>query len=167
MILHAAKGLEFPVVFLTGLEEGLFPSERSIDEAGKLEEERRLCYVGITRAEKQLVISYTKQRRLYGNMSYNLPSRFLDEIPNSVTHEIRPKTNSWQNNFNAPKPKFKSAGRFNETGVSIGKRVEHAKFAQGVVTDVEGAGDHARVQVNFETEGSKWLVLSYANLQIL
>jgi DNA helicase-2/ATP-dependent DNA helicase PcrA len=167
MTLHAAKGLEFPVVFLTGLEEGLFPSECSINEAGRLEEERRLCYVGITRAEKQLVISYTEQRRLYGNIIYNLPSRFLEEIPNSVTHEIRPKTNSWQSNFQAPKLELKSAGKFNKTGVGIGKRVKHAKFGQGVVTDVEGAGDYARVRVNFDAEGSKWLVLSYANLQIL
>ena len=167
MTLHASKGLEFPLVFLTGMEEGLFPSDRSIDEAGKLEEERRLCYVGITRAEKQLVISYTEQRRLYGNMSYNLPSRFLDEIPESVTHEIRPKTNSWQSNYSKPKPKIKSTGKFNETGINIGQRVDHAKFGEGIVIDVEGAGDHARVQVNFDTEGGKWLVLNYANLQVL
>ncbi|HFC92794.1 MAG TPA: DNA helicase II, partial [Leucothrix mucor] len=167
MTLHSSKGLEFPLVFLTGMEEGLFPSDRSIDEVGKLEEERRLCYVGITRAEKQLVISYTEQRRLYGNMSYNLPSRFLDEIPDSVTHEIRPKTNIWQSNYSKPKPKLKSAGKFNETGINIGQSVKHAKFGEGVVIDVEGTGDHARVQVNFESEGSKWLVLNYANLQVL
>ncbi len=167
MTLHSSKGLEFPLVFLTGMEEGLFPSDRSIDEAGKLEEERRLCYVGITRAEKQLVISYTEQRRLYGNMSYNLPSRFLDEIPDSVMHEIRPKTNIWQSNYSKPKPKLKSAGKFNETGINIGQSVKHAKFGKGMVIDVEGAGDHARVQVNFESEGSKWLVLNYANLQVL
>jgi DNA helicase-2/ATP-dependent DNA helicase PcrA len=167
MTLHAAKGLEFPLVFLTGMEDGLFPSQRAIDETGKLEEERRLCYVGITRAEKQLVISYTEQRRLYGNLSYNLPSRFLDEIPSSVVHEIRPKTNAWQRNFQTSKPKLKSTGKLNETGMRIGQQVSHAKFGKGVVTDVEGAGDHARAQVNFEFTGSKWLVLNYANLTML
>ena len=167
MTLHAAKGLEFPLVFLTGMEEGLFPSQRAIDETGKLEEERRLCYVGITRAEKQLVISYTEQRRLYGNLSYNLPSRFLEEIPSSVVHEIRPKTNTWQRNVQTPKPKLKSTGRLNETGMKIGQKVSHAKFGEGVVTDVEGAADHARAQVNFKFSGSKWLVLHYANLTIL
>jgi DNA helicase-2/ATP-dependent DNA helicase PcrA len=168
MTLHASKGLEFPLVFLTGMEDGLFPSERSSDEGSKLEEERRLCYVGITRAEKQLVISYAEQRRLYGNMSYNLPSRFLDEIPDAVVHEIRPKTNAWQRNtYQTPKIKPKARGKINETGVNIGQRVSHAKFGEGVITDVEGAGDHARAQVNFDNEGRKWLVLSYANLQKL
>jgi DNA helicase-2/ATP-dependent DNA helicase PcrA len=169
MTLHAAKGLEFPLVFLTGMEDGLFPSERSIDESGKLEEERRLCYVGITRAEQQLVISYTEQRRLYGNMSYNLPSRFLDEIPKTVVHEIRPKTNAWQRNYHHRPKKEKRIPitNLNETGINIGQQVQHRKFGKGIVTGVEGAGDHARAQVNFASVGSKWLVLSYANLQVL
>ena len=167
MTLHAAKGLEFPLVFLTGMEDGLFPSQRTIDEKSKLEEERRLCYVGITRAEKQLVISYTEQRRLYGSISYNLPSRFLDEIPSSVVHEIRPKTNVWQRNVQTPKTKLKSTGKINETGIKIGQQVSHGKFGEGVVTDVEGAGEHARAQVNFKFAGSKWLVLNYANLKKL
>ncbi len=164
MTLHAAKGLEFPLVFLTGMEDGLFPSKRSTKTKAKLEEERRLCYVGITRAEKQLVISYTEQRYLYGNISYNLPSRFLDEIPTSVVHQIRPKSNKWQHNFHTPKPKFKTTGKINETGIHIGQIVNHTKFGKGIVTDVEGAGEHARAQVNFDLEGSKWLVLKYANL---
>ena len=164
MTLHSAKGLEFPLVFLVGMEEGIFPSERSIDEAGKLEEERRLCYVGITRAEQQLVISYAEQRRLYGNTTYGAPSRFLDEIPKAVTHDIRPKTTpAWQNNFHTPKPK--ASTKVNETGINMGQRVSHVKFGEGIVTDVEGSGDHARVQVNFDSEGSKWLVLMYANLK--
>ena len=166
MTLHAAKGLEFPLVFLTGMEDGLFPSERSINET-KLEEERRLCYVGITRAEQQLVISYTEQRRLYGRMSYNLPSRFLDEIPKAVVHDIRPKTNAWQRSYQPKQSVQKSTRKINETGVNIGQQVQHSKFGKGVVTDVEGAGDHARAQVNFAEVGSKWLVLSYANLQVL
>ncbi len=170
MTLHSAKGLEFPLVFLVGLEEGLFPHKMSAEEEGRLEEERRLCYVGITRAEKQLVISYAEQRRLYGDTLYGVPSRFLKEIPDSLIEEIRPKVttynNSWQASYQREnKPKL--AIRTNETGMRIGGRVSHAKFGEGVITDVEGVGAHARVQVNFDFEGSKWLVLSYANLTSL
>ncbi len=171
MTLHSAKGLEFPLVFLVGLEEGLFPHQMSKEEPGRMEEERRLCYVGITRAEKQLVILYAEQRRLYGNTLYGEPSRFIDEIPKSLIEEIRPKVktysnNNWQAGYEREtKPKL--ATRTNETGLSIGQRVSHAKFGEGLITDVEGAGQHARVQVNFDSEGSKWLVLSYANLSIL
>ena len=163
MTLHSAKGLEFPLVFLVGLEEGLFPHKMSSEEPGRLEEERRLCYVGITRAEKQLVISYAEQRRLYGDTLYGVPSRFLKEIPDNLIEEIRPKVKTWQSNYEkAPRPA--SAIRTNETGMAIGKNVSHAKFGDGVITDVEGSGKHARVQVNFNDAGSKWLVLSYANL---
>lgn len=164
MTLHSAKGLEFPLVFLVGMEEGLFPHQMSADEPGRMEEERRLCYVGITRAEKQLVISYAEQRRLYGNTLYGVPSRFLNEIPDALVEEIRPKVKTWQSNYEREvKPRL--ATRTNETGMSIGARVAHAKFGEGTITDVEGAGSHARVQVNFDSAGSKWLVLSYANLE--
>ncbi len=166
MTLHSAKGLEFPLVFMVGLEEGLFPHQMSVEEEGRLEEERRLCYVGITRAETQLVICYAEQRRLYGNTLYGVPSRFLKEIPEELIEEIRPKVNTWQSNYERevrPRP----ATRSNETGMRVGQRVEHAKFGEGTITDVEGAGSHARVQVNFDDKGSKWLVLSYANLQSL
>lgn len=166
MTLHSAKGLEFPLVFLVGLEEGLFPHQMSSEEPGRMEEERRLCYVGITRAEKQLVMSYAEQRRLYGNTLYGTPSRFINEIPDTLVEEIRPKVNTWQSNYERktrPAPAIKT----NETGLSIGQRVSHAKFGEGVITDVEGAGNHARVQVNFDFKGSKWLVLSYAKLQVL
>ncbi len=164
MTLHSAKGLEFPLVFLVGLEEGLFPHKMSAEEPGRLEEERRLCYVGITRAEKQLVITYAEQRRLYGDTLYGVPSRFLKEIPDSVIEEIRPKVTTWQSNYAReakPRPSIKT----NETGMAIGQSVSHVKFGVGVVTDVEGSGSHARVQVSFNDVGSKWLVLSYANLQ--
>ncbi|PID33818.1 MAG: DNA helicase II [Thiotrichales bacterium] len=171
MTLHSAKGLEFPLVFLVGLEEGLFPHQMSVEEEGRLEEERRLCYVGITRAETQLVISYAEQRRLYGNTLYGAPSRFLKEIPDTLIEEIRPKVNTysnsnWQSDYQH-KTNSRPAVRTNETGMSIGQRVSHAKFGEGIITDVEGAGSHARVQVNFDYEGSKWLVLSYANLTLL
>ena len=168
MTLHSAKGLEFPLVFLVGLEEGLFPHQMSSEEPGRLEEERRLCYVGITRAEKQLVISYAEQRRLYGNTLYGVPSRFLKEIPDSVIEEIRPKVSTWQSNYERETTtKSFSASKTNETGMSIGQNVSHAKFGEGMITDVEGSGSHARVQVNFKEAGSKWLVLSYAKLDII
>ena len=166
MTLHSAKGLEFPLVFLVGLEEGLFPHQMSIEEEGRLEEERRLCYVGITRAETQLVLCYAEQRRLYGNTLYGIPSRFLKEIPDTLIEEIRPKVNTYSNSWQReikPRPKTRS----NETGMSVGQRVAHSKFGEGVITDVEGSGSHARVQVNFADAGSKWLVLSYANLSVL
>jgi DNA helicase-2/ATP-dependent DNA helicase PcrA len=166
MTLHSAKGLEFPLVFLVGLEEGLFPHKMSAEEPGRLEEERRLCYVGITRAEKQLVITYAEQRRLYGDTLYGVPSRFLKEIPDSVIEEIRPKVTTWQSNY-ARESKPRPAIKTNETGLSIGQGVSHAKFGDGVITDVEGAGKHARVQVNFNDAGSKWLVLSYAKLELI
>lgn len=170
MTLHSAKGLEFPLVFLVGLEEGLFPHQMAKEEPGRMEEERRLCYVGITRAEKQLVISYAEQRRLYGNTSYGELSRFINEIPKNLLEDIRPKVKTYKNKFTAnydrdSKPKL--ATRTNETGLTIGQNVSHVKFGAGVITDVEGAGSNARVQVNFESVGSKWLVLSYANLSIL
>lgn len=166
MTLHSAKGLEFPLVFLVGLEEGLFPHKMSAEEPGRLEEERRLCYVGITRAEKQLVISYAEQRRLYGDTLYGVPSRFIKEIPDTLIEEIRPKVTTWQSNYER-KARPASAIRTNETGIAIGQNVLHAKFGEGTVTDVEGSGNQARVQVNFNDVGSKWLVLSYANLELV
>ncbi len=166
MTLHSAKGLEFPLVFLVGLEEGLFPHKMSAEEPSRLEEERRLCYVGITRAEKQLVISYAEQRRLYGDTLYGVPSRFIKEIPDTLIEEIRPKVTTWQSNYER-KARPASAIRTNETGIAIGQNVLHAKFGEGTVTDVEGSGNQARVQVNFNDVGSKWLVLSYANLELV
>ena len=165
MTLHSAKGLEFPLVFLVGLEEGLFPSNRSLDESGRLEEERRLAYVGITRARQKLVLTFAEARRLHGQDMYGIPSRFLREIPASLVNEVRPRVQ-----VSRAAPGFASravAGHASlETpGLKLGQTVTHAKFGPGVVTDYEGSGAHARVQVNFDSEGSKWLVLAYANLQ--
>ena len=165
MTLHSAKGLEFPLVFLAGLEEGLFPSNRSLDESGRLEEERRLAYVGITRARQKLVLTYAEARRLHGQDMYGIPSRFLREVPASLLNEVRPRVQvSRPASGFATRPAPGHAS-LETPGLKLGQTVTHAKFGPGVVTDYEGSGAHARVQVNFANEGSKWLVLAYANLQ--
>jgi DNA helicase-2/ATP-dependent DNA helicase PcrA len=160
MTLHSAKGLEFPVVFLAGLEDGLFPSQKSLDEPGRLEEERRLAYVGITRARETLVLTYAESRRIHGSETYNRPSRFLHELPRELLHEVRPRVQ-------VSRPFY--AGRFVDDGgdtmpLKLGQHVRHASFGDGVVIDAEGSGAHARVQVNFENTGAKWLVVAYAGL---
>jgi DNA helicase-2/ATP-dependent DNA helicase PcrA len=166
MTLHSAKGLEFPLVFLVGLEEGLFPNNKSIEESGRLEEERRLAYVGITRARQKLVITYAEARRLHGQEMYGLPSRFLREIPATLIHEVRPKVQVSRPMYQAqPRRQWGHAALQETPGLRLGQNVSHAKFGTGVVTDIEGSGAHARVQVNFDDAGSKWLVLAYANLQ--
>ena len=168
MTLHSAKGLEFPQVFLVGLEEGLFPSGRSLEENGRLEEERRLAYVGLTRARQRLTLSYAEQRRLHGMEMMGTPSRFLREIPSALLREVRPRAGlsrpAW-----SPSPASAPgwASDAPAAGLRLGQRVAHASFGEGIVVDCEGSGAHARVQVNFESAGSKWLVLAYANLSPL
>ncbi|MEG3192202.1 DNA helicase II [Lysobacter sp. D1-1-M9] len=165
MTLHSAKGLEFPLVFLGGLEEGLFPNNKSIEEAGRLEEERRLAYVGITRAREKLVLSYAEARRIHGSEMYGIPSRFLREIPPALLHEVRPKVQVSRPMFN-PRPRVNAGHAAIEAPpVQLGALVKHPNFGTGTVTDYEGTGAHARVQINFDDAGSKWLVLAYANLQ--
>ncbi len=164
MTMHSVKGLEFPLVFLVGMEEGLFPHQRSSEEPGRMEEERRLCYVGITRAREQLVVTSAEVRRLFGGESYNMLSRFVREIPDELVQEIRPKAN-----FSRPVMQMPKRREFDlaeeDTGLSVGQRVNHARFGNGIVLNLEGQGPQARVQVNFETAGSKWLIASLANLQ--
>ncbi len=163
MTLHAAKGLEFPVVFLGGMEEGLFPSARSLEESGRLEEERRLAYVGITRARQKLVLSYAESRRLHGMDMYGIPSRFLREIPPQLLNEVRPRVQVSRPMASSAQGHARIAAE--APGLKLGQNVLHAKFGRGVVTDYEGSGAHARVQVNFDEVGSKWLVMAYANLE--
>jgi DNA helicase-2/ATP-dependent DNA helicase PcrA len=169
MTLHSAKGLEFPLVFLVGLEEGLFPHQHSSDDAGKIEEERRLCYVGMTRAKRALVLSHAESRRLHGSEYFAAPSRFLREIPSELLQEVRlrssvtrPVIHGRRSSGRKPTQPTDDAGPFR-----LGQRVEHPKFGEGVVLTFEGQGSHARVQVNFENAGSKWLVVAYANLQTM
>lgn len=163
MTMHSAKGLEFPMVFIVGMEEGLFPGERSINDPARLAEERRLCYVGMTRAEKQLYLTATEHRRLYGRETYPVLSRFIREIPQQVMVDVRP-----QALVSRPVTATPMHNRLTEASVgaeySVGQLVSHAKFGEGVVLNYEGDGHHARVQVNF-SEGNKWLVLAYANLK--
>jgi DNA helicase-2/ATP-dependent DNA helicase PcrA len=159
MTMHSAKGLEFPLVFMCGMEEGLFPNERSVEEPGRLEEERRLCYVGITRARQQLYLSHAQNRRLYGSESYPSPSRFIREIPRNLISEVR-----IQGNVSMPASRITNT-RSEVAEFYLGQRVSHAKFGEGVVLNYEGQGPNARIQINFNNAGSKWLVVGYANLQ--
>jgi len=173
MTLHSAKGLEFPVVFLCGLEDGLFPHQRSILDVQGLEEERRLCYVGTTRAMRQLYLTFAEQRRMHGMDSYGAPSRFLAEIPAELIEEVRPKVQVSRPAY-VPAQRVPSmpsrSTRFVDDGpgsLKLGQRVRHAKFGDGVVLNVEGQGQNARVQVNFERQGTKWLMMGYANLEVV
>ncbi len=167
MTLHSAKGLEFPNVFMVGVEEGMFPSQMSAEELGRLEEERRLCYVGMTRAMQSLYITYAEMRRLYGQDKYHRPSRFIKELPQEHLNEVRMKAQ-------ISRPATSNQGRFsqaavkqnfNETGFTLGQRVKHPKFGEGTIINFEGSGQQSRVQVAFNGEGIKWLVLQYAKLE--
>ena len=166
MTMHSAKGLEFPLVFLAGMEDGLFPHQRSAADPAGLEEERRLCYVGITRAMQSLYITHAEQRRMHGTDSYSLPSRFIREIPEECIEEIRPKVQV-SRPLRTPDRRPAARAAEPETGIRLGQHVRHGKFGEGVVLNCEGQGAHARVEVNFETAGTKWLVLSYANLDLM
>ncbi len=168
MTIHSAKGLEFPLVFLSGMEEGLFPSMMSMEEPGRLEEERRLCYVGLTRAMRQLYITYAETRRINGIDSYNRPSRFVGEIPQELISEVRMNHSvSRPTRSTRPAESIHHDASVEGTTFRLGQRVNHPKFGEGVVLNYEGQGRQARVQVNFSGEGSKWLMASMANLQTI
>ena len=161
MTLHSAKGLEFPLVFMAGLEEGLFPHQKSIEEPGRLAEERRLCYVGMTRAMVQLYVSHAESRMLHGHTSLTRPSRFLSEIPDDLVEDLRP-------GFSATPARAAASGPGSAIdGLALGATVRHERFGVGTVVNLEGQGSNARVQINFEAAGSKWLVMGYASLEVL
>ena len=171
MTLHSAKGLEFPQVVLAGLEEGLFPHKMSMDEADGLEEERRLAYVGITRAMEKLILTCAESRRLHGQENFSTPSRFIREIPAELVQEVR-----LRNSISRPLSARSSGGSSNfssgssiaqEYPYALGQRVSHAMFGEGTVLQFEGQGPGLRIQVNFDEQGSKWLVASFAKLEAL
>ncbi len=160
MTLHSAKGLEFPLVFMAGMEEGLFPHQKSVEEPGRLAEERRLAYVGMTRAMQQLYLTHAESRMIHGQTNFSRPSRFLSEIPRDLVEELRPSGAQVA-------PARMSASAPNQAdGLSLGTQVRHPRFGLGTVVTIEGQGANARIQINFESAGSKWLVLGYASLEI-
>jgi len=168
MTIHSAKGLEFPQVFLVGMEEDLFPSRQSKDEPHLMDEERRLCYVGMTRAMKKLNMSYADRRFLHGQSFYSMPSRFLEETPNAFLNHIKSPHKDYSyveshSSIGKPQKPITSS----TSPYSIGSMVKHAKFGTGTVLNCEGSGDATRVQVNFQSVGTKWLITSYAKLEIV
>jgi DNA helicase II / ATP-dependent DNA helicase PcrA len=185
MTLHAAKGLEFPVVFIAGLEEELFPHRMSLEEAQGLEEERRLCYVGMTRAKEKLYLTHAETRRLYGSEKFCSPSRFIKEIPDKFLDATRPtaRVSRPVADYRNPEYDQENAGIFQrgarkkksklsaepiqagDTGFNVGQRVKHKKFGTGVIVNYEGHNEHSRIQVKFDKHGTKWLIASFAKLE--
>ena len=159
MTLHSAKGPEFPLVFIVGMEEGMFPSQMSLDEGGRLEEERRPAYVGVTRAMQKLTLTYAETRRLYGKEVYHRPSRFVGELPEECVEEVRLRASVSRpvNHRRMGTPISE-----NDTGYKLGQRVRHPKFGEGTIVNLEGSGEHSRLQIAFPGEGIKWLVAAYA-----
>ena len=164
MTLHSAKGLEFPRVFMVGVEEGLFPSFRSFEEPGRLEEERRLAYVGITRAKQKLTISYAESRRLYAKEERHLPSRFIAELPQECIQEIRLR-GTVTRAMNLAKVGSLSHSNPNENEWKMGQKVKHEKFGFGTVINVEGSDNNTRLQIAFQAQGIKWLIAHLAKLE--
>ena len=165
MTLHSAKGLEFPMVFLAGMEENLFPHKMSLDEPGRLEEERRLAYVGITRAMEKLYLTFAESRSIYGNETFNSVSRFVRDIPSDVIEEVR-----LQNNIARPTSYAAGAIQSDQgqaTGFSLGQQIMHNVYGEGVILNFEGNGPRARVHVSFEEVGTKILILASANLSAM
>nr|WP_236994002.1 DNA helicase II [Methylomicrobium sp. RS1] len=166
MTLHSAKGLEFKVVFMVGMEEGLFPSLQSVEDPQRLEEERRLCYVGMTRAMQTLYMTYAESRRLYGRETYPRPSRFLREIPDECVQEVRLRAHVSRPAAASP-AKSSASSPLSVSRYKLGQRVSHAKFGEGMILQLEGQGAQERAQINFKSAGVKWLMLAYAGLETL
>jgi len=167
MTVHAAKGLEFHTVFMTGLEEGLFPHDNSKNEIDGLEEERRLMYVAITRARRRLYLTHAQSRMLHGQTRYHIPSRYYEEIPRDVMEWLSAPRRRGMDFDAAEWGAIHASPQATPPAPAwrVGQSVRHAKFGVGVIIDAEGRGDDARVQVNFRDTGVKWLALEYAKLE--
>ncbi len=149
---------------MVGMEAGMFPSSRPTEEVGRLEEERRLCYVGMTRAMQKLYLTHAEMRRLYGKDNFHKPSRFLKEIPEHFIDEVRMKAQVSRPVSTGRFSQTTVNENFNQTGFSLGQRVEHPTFGEGTIINYEGSGPQSRVQVAFNGQGIKWLVTQYAKL---
>jgi len=165
MTLHSAKGLEFPVVFLAGMEERIFPHQMSLQDPDGLEEERRLCYVGMTRTMKKLYLSYAELRRLHGSETIQQPSRFLKEIPKECIDEVRVKTKIARPISYKPKTNLHSEISNDTLGLKLGMRVMHKVFGEGIIINIDGQGPKAHIQIRFERAGLKHLSAQHANLE--
>lgn len=163
MTMHSAKGLEFPCVYIIGLEDGLFPSARSVEEPGRLEEERRLMYVGITRAREELVLTHAESRRMHGQESFSAPSRFLGEIPKELVREIRPRLAVSRVNSFAPRMKLEEP----QSQFKLGQRLLHPSFGCGVLVSAMGSGERTQLLINFEKAGPKLLMANVAKLEAM
>jgi DNA helicase-2/ATP-dependent DNA helicase PcrA len=170
MTVHAAKGLEFHTVFITGLEEGLFPHDNAMNELDGLEEERRLMYVAITRARRQLYLSHSQYRLLHGQPRYGLPSRFLDEIPEGLLQSLRPYRSSApvstrSSGYAAALPAVAGAPPASAAlPFKVGARVRHVRYGEGVVGGYQGQGAETEIRITFPGVGDKWFILEYARL---
>ena len=168
MTLHSAKGLEFPTVFMVGVEEGMFPSQMSLAETGRLEEERRLCYVGMTRAMQKLYICYAQKRRIYGKEAFHKASRFINELPENAIEEVRMRSQVTRSFHDKGRlSNIKREPNFNQTGFNLGQRVEHSIFGVGTIINIEGSGELSKVQVAFNSDSIKWLVIKHAKLKVV
>ncbi|NMB26750.1 MAG: ATP-binding domain-containing protein, partial [Tissierellia bacterium] len=179
LTVHSAKGLEFPVVFMVGMEEGLFPISRALNNESELEEERRLCYVAITRAERLLYITYAKIRTIYGNTNYTLPSRFIEEIPENLVaksakvEKVKPITDKKQlvkvRDFSGKAQKSKSKPKVSvDSGkVKVGIKVSHKKWGIGTIVQLKDRDDDKEIVIAFDKVGLKRLLLSIAPIEIL
>jgi DNA helicase-2/ATP-dependent DNA helicase PcrA len=167
MTMHSAKGLEFAQVFMVGVEEGMFPGQRSTEDETRLAEERRLCYVGMTRAMQKLTICHAESRRLYGQEKFHSPSRFIAELPEKNIQFVRKKAQ-----VKRMQPATSKAPVFNGEsqdvlGFKLGQQVKHVKFGEGTIIAQEGSGENSRLQVHFSEVGSKWLMTAYARLEVI
>ena len=178
MTIHMSKGLEFPVVFVTGLEEGIFPNENRNVTPGFLEEERRLCYVAITRAMRKLYLSYSNSRFMHGSSSFFIPSRFIDEIPDDMLQPVKNSSKKQSIKFNSHNQENYNEAlnqdqdvdfSFNQTVpyIRVGQKVRHMKFGQGIILEYTGKNEDLKLRINFENYGQKWLVLTYSQLEFL